>query len=173
MRPTVRGLDLSTTSTGVCQPDGTTESIVPAKKAGMFERCQWTRDEIATMAPCDVYAVEAIGTNHVKSAITAATIHALTLDLILTGTGGRLVTIIKPTPSQLKKWATGKGNGPGTDKTGMVLAATKAGWESRPDSTDDEADAWWLWTLGLAYNDDWAVPETAYRHEILAKLRGE
>ena len=48
----------------------------------------------------------------------------------------------------------------------------KAGWPADDGAGDDEADAWWLWTIGKALVGDWVVPETNYRRDILDDLRG-
>ena len=72
------------------------------------------------------------------------------------------------TPAQLKKLATGKGN---ADKTAMVTSAMKAEWEAPSDAVDDQADAWWLWTICCALEGRWAVNDTVIRKELLESLK--
>lgn len=168
---TVIGVDLSSSSTGVCLPDGETLTIAPPSKLGMHQRCRQIRDElnwaIVGNKP-DLVVFEAIGTRHVQTAIAIATVHALVRDAI-----GDAYPIHMVPPTQLKKWATGKGAGKGTDKVGMALAAQRNGWAPSTAAGDDEADAWWLWTIGRHILGNPVVDETAYRAELLAKFREE
>lgn len=161
---TVRGLDLSSTSTGVCHPAGNTVTIAP--KGDMMARCRRIRNAISEFAPVDLTVIEAIGTNQIQAAIAAATVHALVLDDM----PGEDVLMV--TPSQLKKWATGKGGGAGTDKVAIALKAQAAGWRPHPESGDDEADAWWLWTIGMAVTGVWVVDGVKYRTDLLELLTG-
>lgn len=168
--PRVLGLDLSSTATGVCYPDGSTASIAPPKSLDMIDRVRLMADTIGAIPPCDVTVMEAIGTRHVQTAIAIASVHALVLDRMMTADGHPTLTfrrVIRATPTQLKKWATGKGSGVGTDKVGMSLAAARNGWDG---VTDDEADAWWLWTLGREVAGAPVVELTAYRREVLRTL---
>jgi hypothetical protein len=155
------GLDLSSTATGICV-DGVTWTVAP--KGTLLERARVMRS--AAYEAChgvDLVVVEAIGTRFVGTAIAIATVHALTLDR-LDQCGHEVLTVA---PNQLKKWATGKGN---ADKTAMVTAAMRAGWDAPDDCTDDQADAWWLWTIGCAVKGEPVVTMTGYREALLAEL---
>lgn len=155
----ILALDLSSTSTGVCF-DGETHTIAP--KGTLIERARAMRDEIRHLlipAP-ELVVIEAIGTRHVQTAIAIATVHALVLDECY----GYASTLIVP-PASLKKWATGKGN---ANKDAMLVAGIKAGSTAE---TNDEMDAWWLWTLGEAFlNARWEVPLNGYRSAVLEGL---
>lgn len=161
----ILALDLSSTSTGVCL-DGETSTITP--KGMLIERARAMRDEIRHLlipAP-DLVIIEAIGTRHVQTAIAIATVHALILDEC----HGYAPVLAVP-PASLKKWALGKGGGKGTDKDAMLVAGIKAGSAAE---TNDEMDAWWLWTIGDALvNGRWEVPCTGYRTDVLQGLSWE
>lgn len=160
----VIGLDLSTTSTGVCLPYGETLTIAP--KGDLHARCRLIRNHVA-MFNADIYVIEAIGTNRVGTAIAAATVHALVREALSVRSH---IQLVMPSPSQLKKWATGKGAGAGTDKVGMARCAQRDGWDAPMTAGDDEADAWWLWTIGKAIALDPVVTLTAYRQDVLGAL---
>ena len=52
----------------------------------------------------------------------------------------------------------------------MILAATRNGWNAPDDATDDQADAWWLYTIGSAAQNHWIIPQTAYRTALIADI---
>lgn len=170
----VIGLDLSSSATGVCAPHGSTFTIEP--KGTLHQRCRTMRDEITHLLEThsavgqkpDLIVMEAIGTRHVQTAIAIATVHALVREAI-----GDHWPLWLVEPTRLKKWATGKGAGKGTDKVGIALAAQRNGWDAPLDAGDDEADAWWLWTIGRAHLGEPVVDETAYRTDLLTQLREE
>lgn len=155
---TILGLDLSSTSTGVCF-DGTTSTIAP--KGTLIERARDMRAELRHLfipAP-DLVVIEAIGTRFVGTAIAMATVHALILDEL----EGYAPTLMVE-PAVLKRFATGKGN---ANKDAMLVAGIKAGSVAE---TNDEMDAWWLWVLGEAHHGRWHVTPTEYRRAVLAGL---
>jgi Holliday junction resolvasome RuvABC endonuclease subunit len=160
---TVIGLDLSSTSTGVATDAGTW-TIKP--KGPLHTRARLIAGEVwlsVFVQPRPLVVMEAIGTRHVQAAIAIATVHALVRDQLQT-TG---IEPIEIPPAVLKKWATGKGN---SDKTAMVLSATRAGWDAPEGATDDEADAWWLHTIGCAALGVWHVSQTVLRTAIVDDL---
>lgn len=157
----ILALDLSSTSTGVCF-DGETSTIAP--KGTLIERARAMRDEIRHLlipAP-DLVVIEGIGTRHVQTAIAIATVHALVLDEC-----HGYAPVLTVSPASLKRFATGKGN---ANKDAMLVAAIKVGSDA---VTNDAADAWWLWTIGMALHDWWEVPCTAYRTDVLQGLSWE
>ena len=158
----VIGLDLSSTSTGICHRDGYTTTTAP--KGDLLHRARRMRHDavIATVAG-DLVVIEAIATRHVQTAIAIATVHALVLDAI-----ADTRHILMVSPASLKKFATAKGN---SNKTAMLLAAKRDGWIDPPGATDDQADAWWLWVLGHATTGRWHVTETKYRTDVIASLK--
>ncbi len=159
--PTVIGLDLSSTRTGICLPDGTTEHI--DAKGTLYERARQMVDGLRPwmFPPVDLVVVEAIGTRHVQTAIALAYVHAY-VDRML-----EWQRVVKVSPALLKKYATGKGN---ADKHAMTMAAIRNGWTS-DDSTDDEADAWWLWALGMHLLRHPVVADvTTYRADVVASM---
>jgi Holliday junction resolvasome RuvABC endonuclease subunit len=164
----VIAMDLSSTSTGVCidSEDGSGEGITLtwAPKGNLLTRARVMRDNArdGLRFNPDVVVIEAIATRHTQTAIAIGYVHALVLDAI-----SDHVPVITVSPASLKKWATGKGN---ADKTAMLLAAKREGWQDPPGATDDQADAWWLWALGHATEGTWKVPETAYRRAVLSDL---
>jgi Holliday junction resolvasome RuvABC endonuclease subunit len=158
------GLDLSSTATGICV-DGVTWTVAP--KGTLLERARATRHMILDRVAMDhprLVVMEAIGTRFVGTAIAIATVHALVLDS-LDDWG---VPILMVAPNQLKKWATGTGN---ADKTAMVTSAMRAGWDAPENCTDDQADAWHLWSIGCAVRGEPVVTMTGYRETLLAELR--
>jgi Holliday junction resolvasome RuvABC endonuclease subunit len=162
----VIAMDLSSTSTGLCWDDDTDEgtTLTWAPKGNLLTRARVMRDNArdGLRFNPDLVVIEAIATRHTQTAIAIAYVHALVLDAIADH-----VPVLAVSPAALKKWATGKGN---ADKTAMLLAAKREGWQDPLGATDDQADAWWLWTLGHATEGTWKVPETAYRRAVLADL---
>lgn len=130
----VLGVDLSSTRTGICA-GGETHSFRPA--GALYDRARQTADEVARWAvAADLIVIEAIGTRQVQTAIALGYVHALVDDRL---THKR---VVKVTPTDLKRFATGRGN---ADKDAVMLAAARL---EPAISNNDEADAWWLWALG-------------------------
>jgi len=159
----VIGLDLSLTRTGICLPDGTTDHIVGTRDGDLYQRAHHMVAALRDwLLPADLVVIEDIGTRFIQTAISLAYVHCLT-DGLLTDT-----RVVKVAPSRLKRFATGKG---GADKHAMTVAAIRNGWACDGDegTTDDEADAWWLWTLGKGLVGEWIVTPTEYRRAVLAE----
>lgn len=158
----VLAFDLSSTCTGICTDDGRTDHYTPPAKATLIERAIATRNHLRDWllpAP-DLVVIEAIGTRHVQTAIAIATVHALVEEML------RDHQVVKVAPAVVKRYATGNG---AANKHAMTMAAIRGGWDSE-DSTDDEVDAWHLWTLGRHLLGAPAVPVTVYRSEIVLLL---
>lgn len=158
---TVIGLDLSSTSTGVCI-DGDTDTWTT--KGTPHERASFmaaSAQVVCAEHRPELVVVEAIGTRFVKSALPLQAVHTLVFDRL---PNERIVTVA---PSQLKKFATGRGN---ANKAEMTAAAMRHGWQPGDTCTDDEADAYWLWVLGCALLGDWQAEPTKYRAEVVEAL---
>jgi Holliday junction resolvasome RuvABC endonuclease subunit len=147
-RPWVVGLDLSLRATGLAYADGSVETVKPDKRKGM-SRVGYILDRVrgaldVAEQPPDLVVIEGYTYGTTNSA------H------ILGELGGvvrfhlwqQRVTFLEVAPSKLKRYALGKGSGPGTDKTAMVVAARER--LGAQVLSDDEADALWLRAFGLA-----------------------
>lgn len=162
----VVGLDLSSTSAGVCAA-GRCSTIAPAGE--LLERC---REIAATVQPvalsADLLVVEDIppGTKSARTLIALATVHALVLDRLHGRIGPR---IVKPNVSAVKKYATGKGN---ADKEKVLQAAWRTfGIDSV--ANNDEADATWLYAVGMHLVGEPIVEPTQYRLDVIEALTKE
>lgn len=165
----VIGLDLSSTCTGICLPDGGTAHFAPPKGTVLSRAVairDWLRDWVAP--PVDLIVIEDIGTRFTQTAIAMAYVHCCVDQLLMNQ------RTIKVAPAVLKRFATGKGN---ADKHAMTVAAIRNGWacDGEEGSTDDECDAWWLWALGWYMLDApvMPVPVTQYRTDVCAGLAEE
>lgn len=168
----VLGLDLSNTHAGVCLPDGATERIaVPSPKhlSGhdlWLHRARALSRELADwLLPADLVVIEApfLHPGHPSSAAPAYYSHAI-IGLLLDGT-----PTVRVAPSVLKKWATGRGNASKVDM--MYGVGARTGWKI--GGSDDEADAWWLWTIGKALHAASVVELTDWRLELLGHIYKE
>lgn len=146
--PTVIGLDLSMTATGVALPDGTTLTIKP--KGTGDGRLLYIRDQIgqAVRGTDALIVLEDMPARLMANAAKAVGfVHGAVRSLLLEE-GFQYAAV---SPATLKAYATGKGN---ADKTAMAIAALKrAGLEFADDNC---CDAWWLRATGL---DHLGVPE--------------
>lgn len=70
-------------------------------------------------------------------------------------------------PSNVKKYATGKGN---ASKDDVVDAAYRRGGDLYQGSSNDEADAFWIWALASELAGQPVVEVPAKHREALAKL---
>lgn len=143
----VVGLDLSLTGTGIAYPDGTTAVFDTSKMRGM-DRILWLRaaiaEHIASCAPhlvvIEDYAFSRGGHAH-ETGELGGVVKARLID------DGQPYAIVGPT--NLKRYALGKGNGKGTDKIAMGVAAYKRSGTEFAD--DNQCDAAWLRWMALDY----------------------
>lgn len=139
MTPRILALDPATRRTGLCRPDGSTDTLIcPAKLAG-DDRLDWWWHSfnivIHDLQPTRiVYESPFIGP-HVRSGLALVELHVKLRDVIRRH--GIVHTAVPP--STLKKAATGNGN---TGKEQMMIAARRLGWKG---DGDDEGDAYLLW----------------------------
>lgn len=163
--PKVIGFDLSLTCVGICLPDGATEHVKgqPPKFGSLYDRAADMRDQLRPwlLPYVDLVVIEALAPNRFADAVPLAYVHCM-VDGLLAGR-----RVLKVAPATVKKFATGKGN---ADKHAMTVAAMRAGWDS-DNSTNDEVDAWWLWALGRHLLDAPVVADTAYRRDVIDKLK--
>ncbi|TGZ14689.1 hypothetical protein DV517_61720 [Streptomyces sp. S816] len=139
--PRILGLDLSITATGLCLPDGSTETIATQQKTGDARLKVIELAIIQATHDVDFAVIEDLPT-HAKSAGVTGMVHGVArLVLLRFGIPYSVVT-----PATLKAYATGKGN---ADKTAMAIAALKRA--GREFGDDNQCDAWWLRAVGL----DW------------------
>ena len=153
--PRVIGLDLSITATGICLPDGTTETIKTNAKDG-DRRLQHIVDRVGTALSGDPWGDDTFDLAVMEEAPPGLkgpaikAIHmvhgAVRLRLIEFG-----IPYVVINPTTLKAYATGSTS---ADKTAMAMAAYKR--TGREFGDDNQCDAWWLRAAGL----DWlSLPE--------------
>lgn len=139
MAPTVVGLDLSLTATGIA----TDHAEVLATKLKGAERLAWVRDEVYDRlhAPkADLVVLEGYAYARANQAHQVGELGGV-IRLMLHEAG---VPWVEVAPAALKKYATGHGNA----GKGEVLAAAirRLGYDGHDDN---EADALWLREMGL------------------------
>jgi Holliday junction resolvasome RuvABC endonuclease subunit len=157
----VRGVDPSLRATGVCLPDGSTVTIKTGqadkgdsrltilRKAFTFQVMKW---------PAELNVIELPGHFQTQSSAIAAGMALGIIREVLADAGEPVAFVA---PALLKQFATGRGN---AEKTDMVAAANEARgrYAVAPVcdlTSDDEADAWWLWQMGRWRLDCADVPE--------------
>ncbi|GAB3209751.1 hypothetical protein GCM10027294_25410 [Marinactinospora endophytica] len=140
--PSVIGLDLSMTATGIAYPDGTTETLHPRSTGDA--RLVEIRDRVDRAASdrrVDLVVIEDLPT-HARAAGITGMVHGAVRSLLVE----RQIPYALVSPATLKAYAAGKGN---ADKTAMTLALYKrAGIEV---ADDNQCDAWWLRAAGLQH----------------------
>lgn len=136
--PSVVGLDLSITATGIAKRDGSTFTV--KTNATGDRRLVVIRDNVGLAAGgCDLVVIEDLPT-HAKSAGITGMVHgAVRASLIEWG-----IRYVLITPASVKKYATGKGN---CGKPEMAVAAFKRAEVEFAD--DNQCDAWWLRAMAL------------------------
>jgi hypothetical protein len=139
----VIGLDLSIAATGVCWPDGTTDTIEGDSVAG-DRRLVAIVDRLYRAHlgfQFDLAVLEDLPVSGRMAGVTGMVQGAVRLALMRLGIPYALVAA-----ATLKAYATGGGR---ADKHAMRMAAFKRGGLEFKD--DNQCDAWWLWHAGL----DW------------------
>lgn len=90
--------------------------------------------------PVDAIACENVSFSRVTHGLI---LHAKLLGVVEQFTFSRGIPVSYYAATQVKKFATGKGN---ADKAAMLSAARRR-WKWRNVTSDDEADALWIWAL--------------------------
>lgn len=146
-------LDLSITATGMCLPDGRTETIATNAKDG-DKRLVTITDRImrAVLTGVDLAVVEGPVVRS-SAAVTIGMVHGSVRELLIRHS----VPYVVIPPATLKAYATGKGN---ADKTAMAIAALKRA--GREFADDNQCDAFWLRAAGLDWYGapEFEVPKT-------------
>lgn len=138
MTSVILAFDLSVASTGVCFPDGHTDTLKPPK-LDRNERLTWfatTFDVILEDHRPTLVVIESpfVGSNR-RIGLILSELHGVLRERV-----GRLGLVLQAVPpATLKQAATGKGN---ATKEQMVARAVELGGDV---ANDDEADAWLLW----------------------------
>ena len=142
--------------------------------------------ELATVTDARLLSIEA----GIEAALSVPTALAIIEDLPTGGMGAgltgmaqgvirlvcqrRSVPYALVVPSTLKKWATGNG-GRTTDKAAMRRAFYAEGnpfgnADGIDGNDDNQVDAWWLRSIGLAYLGQSPVAMNDYRLEVLTDI---
>lgn len=144
----ILAVDPSLTATGICYPDGSTETL-KTRLTGM-DRLAWIRDEVACrcdlpdcMQRMDLVVLEGYSYGSKGRAVVNIGELGGVLRLWLSEYGPAYVEI---PPTCLKKYATGRGN---ASKDDMLQAAVIRSGHTFADN--NAADAWWLWQAALAH----------------------
>lgn len=149
MRLRIIGLDLALGGSGYADPDGFTTTVRPPGFVDGYHRHNFIADAVVANlrkdAP-DVAIVEAYAGGGLGR---LAMYRAGELGGIIRGALARYaIDLVEVAPSQLKLWATGKGN---AKKPAMIAAAVERGALLSSPTAHDEADAFLLWLLGRSY----------------------
>ena len=135
----VIGLDLSLTSTGVCDAMGNPHTIAGANGDGRLVNVGLYIEGLCTIDTPNLAVIEDLPRGAMGGSSTGMVQGIVRFLLRRADVPYTLVP-----PASLKTYATGKGT---ASKVEMALAAYKrAGVEF---SSDDECDAWWLRAMGL------------------------
>lgn len=141
----VLGLDLSLAASGVALPNGHLKTVRPYfgpdHPGRRFDELDGHFEQIVRYLNPSVAVVEGIGLHgYPLSLVGMGGIHAIVLRRLFRAS----VQVFVAAPTQVKLWATGKGN---ASKDEMIAAAQVAGAEP---ADDNQADAWWLRDMGVA-----------------------
>lgn len=139
MTPRILAFDLSTASTGVCFPDGSTDTLKPPAKLDRAARCAWFGSAFdvifADWCPTLVVVESPFTGSNRQTGHILSELHGVLKDRI--GRAGVVWQVVPP--STLKRAATGRGD---ASKEQMIARARELGADV---ANDDEADAWLLW----------------------------
>lgn len=163
----VAGLDLSMTATGVAhtQSDGSacTHVVVPAGR-GDFRLSDIRRRVLAFVAGAELVLIEEWLVRSQSAPITGMVHGVVREGLIEAG-----IPYLTVPPATLKKYATGRGGGVGSDKTAMAVAAFKRAEREFEDS--NQCDAWWLWVAARELTGDPVLDLPKAQRDALDKIR--
>lgn len=157
--PSVVGLDLSMTATGLAKRDGTTYTIKPAPRGD--GRLVEIRNCVGlSVGGCDLVVIEDFVVRTPAAGIVGMVHGAVRTALLEWGI--RYLTV---PPATLKRFATGKGN---CGKPEMAVALFKRAGLELPD--DNQVDAWWLRAAGCQLLGAPLVPMPSTQVAALDKL---
>jgi crossover junction endodeoxyribonuclease RuvC len=167
------GLDMSWTGTGIvcgsCHQDITVRTVKtkPADFPNDYARIRHIVDTtMQCVQGCDLVAIEDYFTPHSGAQMGAA------IKLVQLGTMIRFalydskISTIICAPSQIKKFATGKGNAP---KSMMMMKVSEKWGFSAKD--DNQADAYTLWRIAKAFSGD--DPMLKYEADVCGNLKDQ
>ena len=132
----VIGLDLSLTSSGICNSSG---ACITVKGQDGDDRLVHLGDTISHFPRAELAVIEDLPRGAMGGTSTGMAQGVARYVLRMIG-----VPYVLVPPSSLKTYATGKGT---ADKVAMALAAYKRA--EVEFANDDECDAWWLRAMGL------------------------
>ena len=135
------GLDLSLTSSGICDGQGSPRTISGDAREGDRRLVAIGTAVAQTTWDARLVVIEDLPRGAMGGASTGMVQGVVRYILVTTSIPYALVP-----PATLKTYATGKGT---ADKTAMALAAYKRAGVEFPNS--DECDAWWLRAMGLDF----------------------
>lgn len=158
----ILALDLSLTATGVATPTGELDTWATDDRQG-DARLVDISDRLNLLLrrnPVTVAVIEDLPT-HAHGAGKTAMVHGLVRERLLR----RGIPIVLVVASQLKKYATGKGNATKPDMRVELLKRT--GLDLRDDN---QVDAWWLRAMALDAYGQPPVQLPAVHRDALAKI---
>lgn len=161
----ILALDLSLTATGLCHPDGSTETIIADKLRGMGRLQHIESRALYCAAYADVVAIEGYSHGSPKQAVYLGELGGV----IRLALWRNDIPYADIPPTCRAKYATGKGNA-GKDAV-IQQAALKAG---HAFGDNNQADAWWLWQMALAHyepDSPLLVKVPAVNREGLSKVQ--
>ncbi len=156
----VVGLDLSLTSTGICDADGNPSTVTGKASDGDNRLVTIGRVVLDVSASAELVVIEDLPRGAMGGSATGMVQGVARFILRSANIPYALVP-----PATLKMYATGKGT---ADKVAMALAAYKAAEVEFPN--DDECDAWWLRAMGLDFAGEPLFTLPAANRRSLAKV---
>lgn len=140
----ILAIDPSLTGTGICHPDGSTETL--HTKSRGCERLRWLRDEIITYTlAADLVVIE----GYSYGSRGAAVINIGELGgVIRLALFERQIPLVEIPPACLKRYATSRGN---ASKDDVLQAGVMRSGHTFADNNC--CDAWWLHQMALAHYD--------------------
>jgi len=162
-KPTVLGVDLSLTATGIALPAGGTTTVRTRTEDGDHRLNQIINEVIDALAGSRstlLVVIEDLPI-HARSAGITGMVHGA----VRAALNDEQFPYALVPPATLKKYATGRGN---ATKPDMRMALyRRAGIDLRDDN---QADAWWLRAMGLDHLGHPPVDLPKAQREALAKV---
>lgn len=162
------GIDPSLTATGIAAADGTLHTVKSKPVGDDLGSRLWRLNVIcakigALVQGADVAVIEGPAFSRANA---GTHVGAGLWWRIVGGLHARGVRVVELGPSQLKKFATGRGN---ADKAAMRVALLKRAGLDVAD--DNQADAWWLRQAGLHHHGLSDVPLPQVQLDVLKGVR--